>query len=189
MGENAERVTVDWSPTKKVVALARTGQSLGTDRQEILLIGLNGENFKSLTVEGRGMQSQWSPTGEQLLYSVYSERSDFKPELWIVNADGDKVDTNRRPIALNTWAEKCAFANERYVYCGVPAELDIGAGFDPSIADNTSDQIYRIDLRSGIKTLIETNDPHVIDTMFVSEDGSKIHFTDKSEDGLFSVDI
>jgi len=189
MGENADRVTVDWSPTKKVVALSRTGQSLGADRQEIILVGLNGENFKPLTVEGRGLTSQWSPTGQQLLYSVYNERSDFKPELWIANADGDNIDTNRRPISLNTWAEKCAFANERYVYCGVPAQLDTGAGFDPSIADGTPDQIYKIDLRSGIKTIIETNGNHVIDKMFVNEDGSKIHFTDKSEQGLFSIDI
>ena len=189
LGENAHKVKVDWSPTRKIVALSRTGNSLGSDRQEVLLIGQNKENFKSLTVEGRGLQSQWSPQGQQLLYSVYSARSDYKPELWIVNADGDLIDTNRRPILLNTWADKCAFASERYVYCGVPVELPVGAGFEPVIADNTPDQIYRIDLQTGSKTTIATDAAHVIDQIFVSSDGQTVHFTDKTQLGLFSLDL
>ncbi len=189
MGENSGKVTVDWSPTKKIVALSRTGESLGSDRQQVLMIGLNGENFKSLTVEGRGMQSQWSPSGSQLLYSVYSARNDYKPELWIVNADGDNIDTNRRPVSIATWAEKCAFTNERFVYCGVPEELDVGAGFEPSLADDTPDKIFRIDLQTGNKNAVETSGVHIINQIFVSEDGKKLQFTDKLQNGLFSIDL
>lgn len=189
LGENGYKVNVDWSPTRKVVALSRTGNPLGVDRQEVLLIGLNHENFKSLTVEGRGLQSQWSPTGQQLLYSVYNTNSEYKPELWIVNADGDKIDTNRRPLSINTWAEKCAFSGDRYVYCGVPAELPVGAGFEPVIADNIQDTIYRIDLQTGSKSTIATDQAHVIDQIFISPDGKKLNFTDKNEDGLYSIDL
>ena len=180
---------VDRSPTRKIVALSHTGNSLGADRQEVLLIGQNKENFKSLTVEGRGLQSEWSPTGQQLLYSAYSARSDYKPELWIVNADGDQIDTNRRPLLLNTWANKCAFATERYVYCGVPVELSVGAGFEPSVADNTPDQIYRIDLANGSKTTIATDAAHVIEQIFVSQDGKTLQFTDKTQSGIFTIDL
>jgi Tol biopolymer transport system component len=189
LGDNYNKVTVDWSPNRKIAALSRTGAPLGADRQEVLLIGLHGENFKSLTVEGRGMQSEWSPSGSQLLYSVYSARSDYKPELWIVNSDGANIDTNRRPINVNTWAEKCAFANERFVYCGVPAELETGWGFEPSLADGTPDQIFRIDLQTGSKSIINTDGAHIIEQMFVSDDGNKLHFTDKLEDGLFAIDL
>lgn len=189
LGENASKVTVDWSPTKKIVALSRTGDPLGADRQEVIMVGLNGENFKSMTVEGRDLRSQWSPTGKQLLYSVYSARSDFKPELWIANADGDDMDTNRRPLLLNTWADKCVFADERYVYCGVPATLDTGAGFQPSLADTTQDQFYKIDLISGNKTTIQTDQVHVVDKIFISDNGTKLQFTDKLSDGLFTINI
>ena len=189
MGENAHKVSVDWSPTRKVVALSQTGDSLGADRQQILLIGQNHENFKALIVEGRGFQSQWSPDGQQLLYSVYSARNDYKPELWIVNADGDNIDSNRRPIQINTWAEKCAFASERFVYCGVPVTLDAGAGFRPDIANSTQDQIYKIDLQNGSKTIVKTDAAHVIDTIFVNPDNTKLFFTDKTQSGLFDLSI
>lgn len=189
MGENAHKVTVNWSPTRKVVALSSTGDPLGADRQQILLIGQNHENFKSLTVEGLGFQSKWSPEGQQLLYNVYSSRSDYKPELWIVNADGDNIDSNRRPIAINTWADKCAFAGERYVYCGVPVELPTGAGFRPDIADTTQDQIYKIDLQTGSKTLLKTDAAHVVNTIFVSPDNQTLFFTDKTQTGLFNLNI
>ncbi len=189
LGTNGDKVTVDWSPTRKIVALSETGDPLGADRQEVLLIGLNGENYKSLTVEGRGMESQWSPTGQQLLYSVYNSANEYKPQLWIVNADGDNIDTNRRALSINTWANKCAFSGDRYVYCGVPNELPVGAGFEPNIADNIQDTIYRIDLQTGNKIPIETDEAHVIDQIFVSADGTKINFTDKNQTGLFSLDL
>lgn len=189
MGENAHKVNVDWSPTRKVVALSQTGDSLGADRQQILLIGQNHENFKALIVEGLGFQSQWSPEGQQILYSVYSARNDYKPELWVANADGDNIDSNRRPVQINTWAEKCTFASERFVYCGVPAELEAGAGFRPDIADSTQDQIYKIDLQNGSKTIIKTDTAHVIDTIFVSPDNKTLFFTDKTQSGLFNLNI
>lgn len=189
MGENAHKVKVDWSPNRKVVALSSTGESLGSDRQEILLVGLHGENFKSIVVEGRGMQSEWSPSGQQLLYSVYSARSEFKPELWIVNADGDNIGTSRRPLSLNTWAEKCSFADERFVYCAVPNELEVGSGFQPALAETTPDQIFRIDLRNGSKSTIAMDGAHTIDNIFVSADGKTLHFTDKLQDGLFKIEL
>ena len=187
LGRNADKVTVDWSPNKQVVALSRTGNPLGAFREEVLFVGLAGENFRSITVEGRGFQSQWSPSGERLMYSVYSDRTDYKPELWIVNAQGDDIGTGRRQLAVNTWAEKCAFSDERFVYCAVPNTLQRGAGFAPEVADSTPDTIYRIDTQTGLRTAVETDEPHVVDSMFLSADGRTIYFTDKRQDGLFQV--
>lgn len=190
MGENESKVNVSWSPNQQIIALSRTGESLGADREEVLFVGLHGENFKSTIVEGRGLQSQWSTAGKNLLYSVYSARDDFKPELWIVNAEGDSIGANRQPLNLNTWASKCTFQNERTLFCAVPVKLDTGAGFAPSVADATPDTIYKIDLQTGLKSEIkQDNENHTINNMFVGSDGKKLYFTDKNQNGLFSINL
>lgn len=189
MGENADKVTVDWSPNKQVVAFSRTGEALGADREEILLVGLHGENFRSLTVEGRGFESEWSPTGKKLLYSVYSGQNDFKPALWIVNAEGDSINTGRKMLDLNTWSEKCAFADDRFIYCAVPTDLQTGAGFAPGLADTTNDKIYKIDTETNIKTELKTGGYNTVDGMFLGDNGKTLYFTDKNKIGLFSVPL
>lgn len=189
MGDNDDRVIVDWSPNNQVVGFSRTGDALGGDREEILLVGLHGENFKSLTVEGRDFQSAWNTSGNKLLYSVYSAESDFKPTLWVVNAEGDAIGSGRRLLNVETWANKCAFADERTVYCGVPQELSRGAGFAPALADQTPDTLVRIDTQTGARTEIALETPHTIDTITVAPDGETLYFTDKGQSGVFSVNL
>ncbi|MFA5812958.1 MAG: hypothetical protein WC862_00370 [Patescibacteria group bacterium] len=187
MGNNADKVTVDWSPNKQIVALSLTGEPQGANRQEVLFVGLHGENFKSTIVEGRGIISQWSPSGKRLLYSVYNARNDYKPELWIENAEGDEIGTGRKILNINTWADKCAFADERFVYCAAPNSLKRGAGFAPQTADDTADTIYRIDTETGLRAPIETDESRTIKSMFLSDDGRNLYFTDKKQEGLFQL--
>lgn len=189
MGDNADKVIVDWSPNQQVAALSLTGNPLGADRQEVLFIGLHHENFKSAIVEGRGLQTKWSPNGDKLLYNVYSERSDYKPELWVVNAEGDNIGTGRALLGLNTWVDKCAFADDRFAYCGVPEALDAGVGFTPVLADNTPDKIYKIDLQSGIKTELTLPETHTVNNIFLGDNGKTLYFTDKKQAGLFSLSL
>jgi len=189
MGMNAYRVISDWSPTRQVIALSRTGKALGSDRQEVLLVGQHGENFPSIVVEGRDLRTEWSPTGSKLLHSVYSTRSEFKPELWVVNASPGQIGTGRRLLNVNTWADKCTFADDRFVYCGVPKTLQVGAAFAPEVADNTDDTIYRIDTQTGSRIEIDTDDNYTVDSIFVSDDGDTLYFTDKGQPGLFEIDL
>lgn len=189
LGNNAGKVTVNWSPNKQIVATSRTGDPQGADKEEVLFVGLQGENFKSIIVEGRGFESQWSGTGKKLLYSVYSGRSDFKPELWIVNAEGDSIGTGRKMLNLNTWSEKCAFADDRFVYCAVPTDMQTGAGFAPGLSDTTNDKIYKIDTETGIKTELQTDGYYTIDGMFLGDNNKTLYFTDKNKSGLFNVPI
>ncbi len=189
LGSNADKVIVDWSPNRQIVALSTTGEALGGYRQEVLFIGLHGENLPSTIVEGNGLQTSWSQNGQKLLYSVYSPRSEYKPELWAVNAEGQNIGTERKALNVNTWAEKCTFQDDRYVYCGVPVNLNTGAGFNPEMAESTMDEIYRIDTQTGLKTLIELDSVHTVDNIFIGDDGHTLYFTDKNTDGLFSVDI
>lgn len=189
LGDNADKVIVDWSPNKQVLALARTGEAVGGDRQEVLLVGQNGENFKSIMVEGRDLRTQWSPSGTKLLHSVYSSRSDFKPELWVVNASGDAIGTGRKLLNINTWADKCSFSDDRFVYCAAPITLETGAGFAPELTNTIRHEIYRIDTQTGAQTPLQLDEFHVIDSVFLSEDGRTLFFTDINQPGLFEVTI
>lgn len=188
MGENADKVTVSWSPNRQVVAFSKTGANdLGAYRKEILLVGQNQENFKSITVEGLGFDSQWSPNGNKLLYNVYSPNSDFKPELWIVNSSGDYIGSGREFLKINTWAEKCTFANETILYCAVPQSLPQGAGISPSIANGTPDELYKIDLTTGFKTPINLGGSYSIKNIYYDTTNNKVLFSDYNQSGVFGV--
>lgn len=189
LGENADKVIVDWSPNRQVLGLARTADPQGGDRQEVLLVGQNGENFKSIMVEGRDLRTKWSPSGTKLLHSVYSSRSDFKPELWVVNANPENAGSGRKLLNLNTWANKCSFGDDRFVYCAAPITLDTGAGFAPELANTVRHELYRIDTETGARTQIPLDEFHVIDSVFLSEDGRTLNFTDVNQPGLFQVTI
>ncbi|MBT4071682.1 MAG: hypothetical protein HOE80_03075 [Candidatus Magasanikbacteria bacterium] len=187
LGDNESKVIVDWSPNQQIVAFSRTGQALGADREEILFVGLNGENYRSMIVEGRGFETQWSPTGKNLLYSVYSARSDYKPELWIVGATPQTIGENRRLIGLNTWPDKCSFGSERFLYCAVPREMGIGAGMAKSITENTPDRLMQIDIQTGLKKNIPLDDVYLIKDIFVDEETNILYFTDAYTDGLSQI--
>lgn len=188
MGDNANRVKVDWSPSRQTVAFSQTGQPMGADRREVLFIGLNGENFKSTVVEGLDFVPQWSTTGKKLLYSVDSARSDFKPELWIVSSYGDDIGSDRQMLQLNTWANKCAFADDNTLYCAVPRDLPRGAGMSPEIAAGTYDDMYKIDLKTGLKTNLSLGaDNYQVNSISFDTAHNKVLFTASNQQGVFEV--
>jgi hypothetical protein len=178
LGNNADKVEVNWSPNNQVIATSRTGQAMGFERQQILLVGQNHENFPGLTVEGQGFQSEWSTTGDRLLYSVYNSASDYKPLLWIVNAQGDNIGAGRRSLAVNTWADKCTFADNDTVYCAVPQTMETGAGFQPELFSSIPDSFYKIDLTTGLRSLVAV--PYgsfTAENVAVTSDGGYLTFT------------
>ncbi len=191
LGDNGDKVTVDWSPSRQTVALSQTGQPLGADRREVLLVGLNGENFKSLIVEGLDFQPKWSPTGKQLLYSVDSARTEFKPELWIASAYGDDIGASRRSLKLNTWADKCSFGDDTTLFCAVPRDLPVGAGMTPEAAAGSYDDLYKIDLRTGLKTSIPLGDDssYHINSISYDKNNNRVLFTDPSQRGVFEAKL
>jgi len=190
MGQNQDEVIVDWSPNNQIVATATTGRKLGVDRHEVYFIGQHHENFRSLVVEGLNFQPKWSPTGEQLLYSSASNTSDWKPQLWIVDASGDDIGLNRRSISVETWAEKCTFSGTETLYCAVPRELPRGAGLQPRIADNTPDDIIKIDLVTGLQTSVAVPEgSHTIDSIMLTPDGENLYFTDKGTGQLNQIKL
>lgn len=190
LGQNGDKVLVDWSPNSQVIAFSQTGRAQADGAQEIYLVGENQENFKSLIVPGRGFLPNWSPTGKQILYSVYHERDDLKPSLWISGGVGDAIGESRRGLNLTTWADKCAWQDDNVVYCGVPQTLDAGAGLARDRFAGTPDDLYKIDLRTGVSVKINTADQiYPIKEPIVSADRKKLVFTDAVTGRLYEYKL
>ena len=188
IGNNADDVYPSWSPNDQVVALFTEG--IDFNRQEVFFIGQNGENFKSTVIEGRGFQSQWSPDGQKLLYSVYSSNNQMKPSLWLVNSQGEQIGSERKSLRIETWTEKCNFHNASEVYCAVPNELEEGAGLFPELAKNTIDKLYRIDVNTGAKKIIAIpENDYNISNIIISEDGQYLYFTDEKTSRIHMINL
>lgn len=188
LGDKDSTVYSDWSPNNQVVAMYTEGVDF--DKQEVFFVGKNNENFKSATIDGRGFQPMWSPTGEKLLYSIYSSASDLKPELWIVNGEGENIGSGRKKINLQTWAEKCTFANARELYCAVPEKLEEGAGMFPDLAKTTTDRLFKIDIETGLKKLVAIPDSdYNMTNLIISDNGYDMYFTDEITQQLHKIKL
>ncbi|MDD4412708.1 MAG: hypothetical protein PHR00_03630 [Patescibacteria group bacterium] len=180
IGLNAYKVTAEWSPNNQIVGTYV--EATDANNQKIYFIGLNGENFQSLTVNGRGFQSKWSPTGSKLLYSVYSTNDKkMLPNLWITNASGDNIGTNNLSLGINTWPEKCVFISENEAYCGVPQNLPDGSGMFPMLSKDSSDDIYLINLTTGSKILVDDSGRFNIKNPAYSSEDKALYFLDVNE--------
>ncbi len=183
LGENADKVSVNWSPNDQVVAFAQTANAIqgGVDRNVIYPVGKNQENFKGLVVEGLNFDSLWSPSGKQLLYSVTGDYSENKPLLWIVDATASTMGDNRRSLGLNTWVDKCDWSASSTVYCAVPLELPPNAGLQRSLYQDQPDAIYKIDLTTGRSTLVAIPaESTSVNDIQVSEDDSLLYFSNEN---------
>jgi len=187
MGSNADKVTVSWSPNNQVIAFSATGQDRGEWEQEMLLIGQHGENFKSLIVDGRGFEPEWNPQGNQIAYSVYSADSDYKPVLYLVDAQGDNIGANKINTGLNTWANKCTFNTAgSELYCAVPKSLPVGSGLVPAVTGTTEDDFYRINTQTGDVSFLAEGamGSYDVNQIFLSGDESTLYFVDQTTNTL-----
>jgi len=190
IGREALNIKVDWSPNNQVVATYREPtSSLG---EEVFLIGFSGENFLSLQTNGLGFEGKWSPKGKQILYSVYSEGTNYNPILHISGAEGDNVGLGNRSLRVQTWPDKCAFAGENTIYCAVPQLLEQGSGLFRELADASPDTIYKIDLVNNTSFPIafpetENRNSFTIKRMSVSADQSELFFTDQIDGRIHRI--
>ena len=187
MGDNADKVTVSWSPNNQVVAFSATGQPRGVWEQEMLLIGLHGENFKSLVVDGRGFEPKWSPQGDKIAYSVYSVEFGYQPRLYIVNAQGDEIGRDKKNVNLATWAHKCTFNQSGSIlYCAVPKDLPEGAGMIPELAKNTRDDFYKVNVGTGEVSFLAEGamGGYNVSEIYLSKDEDILYFVDKNTEKL-----
>lgn len=188
LGENEAIVYPSWSPNNQSVAMYIKGVDF--NRQEVFFVGQNDENFKSMVIEGRGFQYKWQPDGEKLLYSVYSDNNGSKPMLWIANANGEAIGSGRKSLGLETWANKCAYANTNEVYCAVPEKLEDGAGMFPELAKNTKDKLYKIDTQTGLQQLVAIPDgTFTMSNIIIANSGKNLYFTDNTTEKLYKINL
>lgn len=153
LGDNGDQVDVVFSPDEQVVALY--AEPTGGSSSEVYLLGKSGENFKSISVDGLKFKGIYSPDGERMLYSVVTAGSGYLPELWVVDGRGSNTGNSKFDLKLNTWVDKCVFSDDsRIVYCAVPETLSEGAGLTPIEVLDSNDNIYRIDLDTGLRTVL-----------------------------------
>ena len=192
IGDKQDRIQIDNSPDGRFVALYTKGTAL--DKQQIVPVGKFGENLKAFEVYGRGFESQWSPDGQTMLYSVHSDATDRKPQLWVTKIKGDSVGDFNQPIEVNTWAHKCAFSSGGSdLYCAVSDELPEGIGWFPDLSNQYPEKFYHIDLNTGRKTLLAdpvgVRDFYNASQIILSEDESELYFLDAQTNDIFSLQL
>lgn len=187
LGQNADKVQVNFSPTSQIVA--NHWKSVNSNIEEIFFVGQYGENFKSLTVTGRGFKASWTPDGEKLVYSTYDAGQGYIPTLSLVNASGDAIGTNQKDLGVNTWIDKCAISSgSDYAYCAVPQEMPQGAGLLPELTYDIPDDFYRINLRTGQKELLaKPYGDYTADQVIISSDEGKLYFRDINTGRLHEI--
>jgi hypothetical protein len=190
LGESGDKVHSAWTGGNDVVAYSETGEALGYDRQQIILLGKNNENYPGLVVEGRGFTPLWSPSGQKILYSAWTVDNGYRPELWVSGGSPDTVNKNRVKLELQTWATKCVWANEDLIYCAVPLEMPRGAGLQPSLFANLEDRVIKIDLKTGQKTdLGQPEGNPSMRNLVVTKDGTELIYTDASTGKMYAFRV
>jgi Tol biopolymer transport system component len=190
LGNNAGKTFPVWTPNNQIIAYAEVGEARGFDRQEIILVGQNQENFRALQVEGRGFLPKWSPDGRTVLYSVWNAAGSYRPELWVSGGDPDGVNRDRAKLDLFTWADKCVWADNVTLYCAVPDSLPTGAGLQPDLFRTLPDTLYKIDLRTGAKsTLGKPAGGRAARNLVITDDKRHILFTDAQTGQLYDFRI
>ena len=183
IGDKQDDVQVNWSPSDQVIATYR--ESIDSKTQEIYFLGKYGENFKSLVTEGKGFEGSWSNNGDKIVYSVYNSDSGNNPVLYVVDALGDSIGQNKKDLGVETWSNKCAFSSDNTnIYCAVPRILPSGSGILPSLADEASYIFYKINMNTGLKSLIampesaggETN--YSVSSVYLSEEEDYLYFSE-----------
>lgn len=190
LGENEDKVYPTWTPNNQIIAYALVGEAQGFDRQEIILVGKNHENFRALQVEGRGFQPLWSPDGATVLYSVWNAASDYRPELWTSGGNSTNMNQNRTKLGIQTWANKCVWRDTVTIYCAVPDSLPRGAGLQPTLFRTQPDSFYKIDLRTGAQTLLGSpQGAGAAEHLVLTESGDALIFTDAQSGRLYQFNI
>lgn len=190
LGDNADKLTISWSPAGQIVGYTRTGDPQSGTNEQILFIGQNHENFKSIIAPGQGFLANWSPNGKQILYSVWTPDTENRPSLWMSSGEPTTMGANRKNLSLRTWADKCVWAGDTDIFCAVPQDLPPNAGLLRAQFTTLPDDVYHIDLSVGSAVKLNAPDQRFpVQQPVVNAEKTKFIFTDAVTGKLYSYDI
>lgn len=179
LGSNEDLVTVSWSPQQSLIGFAATGEGTSTfGQRKIYTLDQEGEAAGIITINGTNYKNIWSPSGKYILYSIAESGDDYRPSLWYVDAKGDRNGDLRLRLSIKTTVDRCTFAGESTLYCGVPVTTVAGSGTNPEILTGP-DHLYKISLPSGDAELLAI--PTVstaIKNVSVDADERTLYYTD-----------
>lgn len=194
LGDKEKDVQIIWAQDKQRVALY--SKPLDGQRRELLFIGANGENFKSAFVPGLDVKGQWTPDGEKLLFSSHSLTDGIVPHLYVMDGKGLDTGTNRIDLNVSTWVDRCVIAKDsKIAYCGVPTIMRDGAAITPEYQHNTQDQLYAINLETGVSVVAARTATiggaisYTISNPFLSPDEKIFYFQDADAGTLHALQI
>lgn len=186
LGENADKIQINWSPNQQIVAQYPELENLS--RSIVYFIGQNEENFKAIYVDGADVRLAWSPKGDTLLTSSYSPSTGFNPQLQIITYDPTTNEaTAKKTINLQTWADKCTYKNNDTLICAVPTEMVSGAGMQPDVMKFTPDNLYEVDVKTGAtRKILDNIQNYTMTNLSLGPDGN-LYFTDQNSGTLNKV--
>jgi hypothetical protein len=150
---------------------------------------INGNSFSRILGPLPGLTLLPSPSGKSLLYSYIDNGTQ---RLAVINT----VNHTATALPLATLTEKCTWADEGTVYCGVPTNVGTGTLPDDWYqgAVSFTDRIWRIDMNARVATLVV--DPKEvakvsIDAIDLTVDAKKdvLTFMDKKTGSLWLYDL
>ncbi|MFA6475562.1 MAG: hypothetical protein WCV88_05190 [Patescibacteria group bacterium] len=190
LGNNGDLLKVQWSPSGQAIGVLN--DYVDAEHKKIVPIGFNNENFKQFIVKGRGFDYKWTPSGKSMIYSTYSSDSNYSATLNIVDAYGDTIGNNNKPLELATSVDKCSFSKTgNDLYCAVPVNPPTGSGIAPDKLNSVAHDIYHVNLVTGQKEKIATPADAVSGTnlggpsnIMVSDDGSLLYYREATSGKL-----
>lgn len=183
VGGKVGNFTASWSPAGQIVGIF--AEAVDGQRQQVVPIGRNGENFKSFVAPGRGFTAEWSPSGERVLYSVFNEDTQGRPSLYIANGGADSFGTDSVSLGLQTTADWCAFSGGS-LYCAALDSPPPLLGTYPELARGQPASLWRIDLASRQRTLVSPL-PAGFTPAGVSVDESGVYVADQQTGRLYAT--
>lgn len=189
LGDNESHAYPLWSPQGGIVALYT--EASGLERQNLFFVGEHNEQFQSIPIPGLGFKAMWTNRSGRLIFQTYSGDTSYRPDLWIVDASVGSLGTNRRDLHVETFLDTCALsADDRTLFCAIPRDLPEGAGLTPQIAETLSSDFWKIDLETGLKTLLlAPRDPVNVETVLVSSDEKYLFFKNRADGRLYEIKL
>lgn len=187
LGDNADRVKVQWNPNDKIIGTS--AKSIDNERSEVIFLTKDGTKLGKAIVQGRDLRYDYSEDGNRMVYSVWNPNSNFLPTLWVTSTNPNNIDQGRVNTGLNTWADKCTYYQNTTIYCAVPKQISQYSGILPSNNDSPDD-IYQINPDTGVSVKIaEPVFPVQIQNIKVSADGSTLFYTEQDSGAVNKIKL